>query len=540
MKAVCILILAVLPSPRLLAQVSKPRAAIATQSETSQDSLGRGTPRGAVLGFLNAAHKGDDKLATLYLNTRLRGDAALNLSRQLCIVLDRRLPAKLQRLSDQREGSMDDPLNPKRDLVGTIRSGSGDVDIFVERVDRGKLGTVWLFSNETLNSIPDLYKEVGTISVAGLFPDWLVRNRLVGIPLYEWIALLTVIPLIYVAALLISRLLSFVAGAVARRVLRKPSMPDPEVLPRPSRLLVVALTIFSMKYEVGLTLMARQLCTGIATLMIIVSCVWLVILWNGKLEAYLRRRLESRNNFGGASVLRLARRAVDVLAVFIGVLAGLKYFRLNITAALAGLGVGGIAVALAAQKTLENVIGGISIIVDRVVKVGDFIKVGDTVGTVEDIGLRSIRIRTNERTIVSIPNGQIAGVSLENFCRDKVWLHHFLSLRYDTTPSQLSSVVEGVERLLLRHPLVEPSSARVRFLRFGTSSLDVELFAYILTRDYAHFLQIQNELLLAVMEIVQSAGTEIALQTPVLAMTAGVGSDKNGALMAASVNRAGH
>ncbi len=226
-------------------------------------------------------------------------------------------------------------------------------------------------------------------------------------------------------------------------------------------------------------------------------------------------------------MLRLARRAVDVLAIFVGFLVGLHYFGLNVTAALAGLGVGGVAVALAAQKTLENVIGGISIVVDNVVHVGDFLKVGDTLGTVEDIGLRSTRIRTNDRTVVSIPNGQIATVILENFSRDKFWFHHVLGLRYDTTASQMGSVLEGLERLLAQHPLIEPASVRVPFLRFGTSSLELELFAYFFARDYLHFLEIQTDLLRRLMTVVEAAGTQIALQTPVLAVSAPLFSSEN-------------
>ena len=135
-------------------------------------------------------------------------------------------------------------------------------------------------------------------------------------------------------------------------------------------------------------------------------------------------------------MLRLVRRVADVLVVAAGGLVTLHYFGVDPTAALAGLGIGGIAVALAAQKTLENVIGGLSIIFDQAVRVGDFLKLGDTVGTVDSIGLRSTRIRTLDRTILSVPNGQIANVNIETLsARDKFWFHHFVGLRYETTSS---------------------------------------------------------------------------------------------------------
>ena len=221
-----------------------------------------------------------------------------------------------------------------------------------------------------------------------------------------------------------------------------------------------------------------------------------------------------------AAMLRLARRAAEVVIIAAAVLVMVRYFGLNPSAALAGLGIGGIAVALAAQKTLENVIGGLSIVFDRAVRVGDTLKVGETVGTVDYVGLRSTRIRTLERTIVSVPNGQIATVNIETLsARDKFWFHHFVGLRYETTASQMRAVLKGVCDLLGAHSGVEPGGVRARFFRLGPFSLDVEIFAYIRAADWDHFLEIQQDLLLRIMEIVEREGTMIALpsQTVTLA-----------------------
>jgi MscS family membrane protein len=202
---------------------------------------------------------------------------------------------------------------------------------------------------------------------------------------------------------------------------------------------------------------------------------------------------------------------MDGLVLFAGLLFTLHHFGVNPTAALAGLGVGGIAVALAAQKTLENVIGGISLIADQVVRMGDTLKLGDILGTVEDVGLRSTRIRTLDRTLVSVPNSQIASMSLETLsARDKFWFHPVVGLRYETTPVQLLAVTSGIRKLLTEHSRIDSTSVRVRFFRFGASSLDVDIFAYLSASDWNHFLEIQEELLLGVMEVVQEAGAEIA------------------------------
>ena len=170
----------------------------------------------------------------------------------------------------------------------------------------------------------------------------------------------------------------------------------------------------------------------------------------------------------------------------------LHYFGFDPTAALAGLGIGGIAVALAAQKTLENVIAGLSLIFDKAVRVGDFLKLGEIVGTVDYIGLRSTRIRTLDRTILSVPNGQIANVDIETLsARDKFWFHHFVGLRYETTVDQMRAVVDGM-RSASRHASRAsiPSSVRVRFFRLGSFSLDIEVFAYVDASDWEAFLEI--------------------------------------------------
>jgi MscS family membrane protein len=260
-----------------------------------------------------------------------------------------------------------------------------------------------------------------------------------------------------------------------------------------------------------LSLLVRQFWSNVATLVTIGAAVWLLILVNGEAEQYIHRRLPGANVTAAVSLLRLGRRVVDVLILFVGLLATLRHFGVDPTPVLAGLGVGGIAVALAAQKTLENVIAGASLIFDQAVRVGDFLKMGDVLGTVDHIGLRSTRIRTLDRTVVSIPNGQIANMSLETIStRDKFWFHPVVGLRYETTSEELREVIGNIHRLLAEHRSVDRESVRVRFLRLGAFSLDVDVFAYVVARDWNHFLEIQEQLLFSVTEIVEKAGTKIA------------------------------
>jgi MscS family membrane protein len=507
-------------APVVRPQVAVPKApATEAQPELPKDPLGRNTPRGAVFGFLSAARKGNSEIAVLYLNTPLRGAGAQDLARQLAIVLDRRLPARLNSLSDKPEGSIPDPLKPDEDLVGTISTAKGDLDILVERVDRGKLGKTWLFSRQTLKEIPAVFPEIDMPTVEKILPAFLVERRLAKVPLFEWLALFVGMPFLYFLTGLLQRLIGLVVGAFRRRLLRNADAQNPRLLPPPLRLLLLALTVRWLISTVGLPLLARQFWSTTSLIIAIAACMWLLILVNGWGERYLVGRRPDMS--GSKAVLRLARRVVDGLVLFAGLMFTLYHFGINPAAALTGLGVGGIAVALAAQKTLENVIAGISLIVDEAVHVGDTLKVGEIVGTVEDVGLRSTRIRTMDRTMVCVPNSQIANMSLETLsARDRFWFHPVVGLRYETTPFQMRAVTADVHKLLVAHSGLDLSSVRVRFLRLGAFSLEVEIFAYVFARDWGHFLEIQEGLLLRVMEIIQQAGAEIAFPSQTMYVAA--------------------
>ena len=488
------------------------------QPETPKDTLGRATPRGTVLGFLNAARKGNTEVAALYLNTPLRGADSAILARQLAVVLDRRLPARLNQISDKPEGSVPDPLKPDEDSIGIIETADGPLDMVVERVDRGKAGKVWLFSRKTLTSIPGVFQELSTPPVEEFLPKFLVNTRVIGIPLFEWLALFLGMPLLYLSTGLLNRALAWGVGRVRRRIKHDASLKNPQLLRVPIRLLLVAGTIYLLLHSIALPLLARQFWSTTALLITLIACIWWLLLLNSSVERYLVERRPSMS--GSASVLRLFRRTIDGLLLFAGFLFILYHFGIEMTAALAGLGVGGIAVALAAQKTLENVIGGISLIADQAVRVGDFLNLGDVQGTVEDVGLRSTRIRTLDRTVVSLPNGQIAGMRLETLSvRDKFWFHPIIGLRYETTPAQLHSVLSGVRDLLGQQRNVEPTSIRARFIRISTFSFDVEIFAYVKAIDWADFLEIQERFLFAIIDIVDKAGTALAFPSQTLYFT---------------------
>ena len=477
--------------------------AAAAQPEPWIDPLGRSTPRGTVRGFIDAGLAGDYARAAQYLNTGRRD--GVDLATKLFVVLDARLPARQMRITDEPGGS--DPSTPDVETIGTIVGSSGSAPVVLERVKRAsEQGPIWLFSQQTIDAAVAQYDEIATSRWSGLVPDFLLRNRLGGLRLIDIFTILLGLPLLYLATVLFNRTVTPLIGMGFRTA----GSERPSVLPGSARLLLVIVAGRWLMTMLPLSLAARQIWSSLTMLIVIGTVARLLILLNGEIERYILGRVAGSHQ-GASSLLRLIRRGADLLIIFAGVLAVLFQFGIDPTPALAGLGVGGIAVALAAQKTLENVIAGASLIFDQAVHVGDFLKMGEIQGTVDHIGLRSTRIRTLDRTVVSVPNGQIANVSLETFsARDKFWFHPAVGLVYETRPEQIREVVDGIRRMLLDQPLVDIPSVRVRFFRLGASSLDIDVFAYLQARDWNHFLEIQEQLLFGITEIVSRAGTSIA------------------------------
>ncbi len=179
-----------------------------------------------------------------------------------------------------------------------------------------------------------------------------------------------------------------------------------------------------------------------------------------------------------AHVIRVVARLLGILGGMALLAVGADRLGAPVYGVVAGLGVGGLAIALAARPSVENLIGGMSLFADKPIRVGDFCKYGDLSGTVEAIGLRSSRIRGQDRTLTTIPNAAMARMPIVNLTqRDRMLLKAVIGLRCETTPEQLRYLLVKLRELLLGHPRVHPGPARARFTAFGASSLDIEVFA---------------------------------------------------------------
>jgi MscS family membrane protein len=351
-----------------------------------------------------------------------------------------------------------------------------------------------------------------------------VEYYFLGVAAWQWIALLLCLPL----SAALAWVTTWIIGLP--RKLRRHPRAGPAVWAAISHpLQLVLATIFHLAFvrNLSLPLLPRHYYQLTAGVVFIIGASWLVWRILQQVMRRLRQRAIYAGRTGEGSVMLLGERILKALIFIIAVFVILNSLGVNMTTALAGLGIGGIAVAFAAQKTLENLFGGITILGDEVIHVGDTCRFGDREGVVEDISMRSTRIRTPERTEVFVPNGLLATMNVENLSRrDKMLFRTNLGLRVETSADQLRYVLAQVRRLLYEHPKVETEGARIRFIAIDSSALTLELFCYILTRNVPEFLAIREDLLLRIMDIVKDSGTDFAFPSQTLYLGRDSGLDK--------------
>lgn len=487
-----------------------------TEPASPSETGTRRTPRSTVTGFLDATSTGDYARAAEYLDlSRIararRDELGPARARELRIVIDQAVSIDLEQLSDQPPGRPQQGLSADQALIGTVAIKAGTVPLLLQRMPGAEESRTWKVAATTVTQIPRLYRELGYGPLADYLPPVFFEVRFLDLALWQWLALLLLVALAsvigWIGTVVVLRLLR----PVTRRAAPIPGEQLLTAIIGPLRLIFAVAVFFLGSRLLNLSIPAHQFLREIEKALIIVVLAWAVVRTIDILADLATERLRSAGRPTAIAVVPLGRKATKVVIVVLAVLAALQNIGLNVTGVLAGLGIGGLAVALAAQKTVENLFGGVSLILDQPVRVGDFCRFGDRVGTVEEVGLRSTRIRTLDRTVVSIPNGHFASLELENFTlRDRIWLHLTIGLRYETTPDQLRHVLVQIRRMLYAHPRVEPQPARIRFVNFGAYSLDLEIFAYVSTPDYDQFLAIREDIYLRIMDIVDESGTGFA------------------------------
>jgi len=500
-----------------------------TPTNAPNDPLGRNTPSNSVLGFLKTATDGDYSLAAQYLQmspARRQSEGEL-IATKLKYALDKSFTGNYGRFN-QPEGTPQEGVPLGHQKMGTMSAGDVEVDFDLVRVSDPNAGKIWLISADTLVKLPELSDQIAARQVESKLPNFLVKNQFGGMPLWQWVALLLGTPIAAGLGWLILAALEIPVRWWARRR-GQMDVANWKTVSGPAWLLTGTLIHQVFVVYLRMPLLLRHYYFQITSIALILSATW--IFWRiVRLGLYrVRLRALAHGHVGTGSVMVLGERFLKAVIFILGILAILGNLGFNMSAALAGLGIGGLAIGFGAQKTIENLFGGVSVLGDEVFRVGDTCRFGDRTGVVEDIGLRSTRIRTDERTLVAIPNGTVATINLENLSRrDKILLKTNLNLRSETKADHLRFILAEVRRLLYSHPKVESSTVRVRLIDIAGAAPNVEVMSYILTQDFNEFAAVREDVLLRLMDIVESSGSGLALpsQTLYLGRDAGLAQDK--------------
>lgn len=479
------------------------------------DEHNRSTPRSTLLALVDAVEAKDYERAINYLDLRnlpfstddqqLQQTGA-DLVKKLTIVARRAMTISLEDLSDDPLGHKDDGLPSYRDRVTTIKTANGIVDILVQRVPRGDGVFIWKVSNATVALIPQLNDEFG-YGVIGeklseIFPSYVIS----GFEIWQLVMMAVI--------LLIGYAIAYVVTLVLVKLLQKNQRFNKQRVQKfivgPLRLLIVVLFFRATFDLIAPSLVARAIFE--ASTFFIIAFLWVLMGVIDLIIYRLAERMQRNGQTDAVVLLKPASTTAKLIIIIIAIISWLDNLGYQVTTLIAGLGVGGIAVALAAQKSLEDMIGSIIIYSSQPVNVGDFCKFDNIYGTVEEIGLRATQLRTLERTVVHIPNALFAAGMIENLTqRDKILYRTRLRLSYRDTPEQVRQVLTKIRELIDQHESIDEESSRVRFLEFGEYAQELELYVYIKTQDFAEYLEQREDINLKINDIVASAGVELVI-----------------------------
>lgn len=491
----------------------------ASEAKTEEVEVALDSPRASMARFVAAANGSRWAEAATYLElSRADAHRGPELARKLSDVLNQKLWLDPHLLSPNSAGKRDDQLPQGVDEIGRIVGADGKsepVRLVRREARSADDDSRWLFSSATVARIDGLYAGLKGRWFREHLPEPLLRDGPGPFLYWQLIAL----PLAMLACHLAGRPLAWLLVALMARLARRTRLAwDDEVargMRGPARLLTAVPLFYFATSQLALYQRAEELMERLCRAAVLAALFWVAL---RALAAFGGTVLTSEwgvvrpslRDFSWFS-LRVARITVWVVGGVV-VLSQLGY---PVGSLVTGLGIGGIAIALAAQKTVENLFGSVSILVDQPFRVGDAIRVDGVEGTVENIGLRSTRVRTLDRTLVVIANGKLADMRTECLsARDRMRFATKLRLSTATTTAQLAALVAGLEAVLRAHEKVDPETVVVRFSAVGDGSLDVDASCALTTTQWTEFTGFRHALLLGCLDATRRAGVELAAREP--------------------------
>jgi len=486
-----------------------------TEEPATEDS-----PRSTLADFFRLAHSGQYSNAAKYLELPVSEEArGAQLAARLTAVLDRHAWVDLNTVSAAPGGDADDGLPPGVDEIGKIPS-EGETTQPVRLVHRGPSETRWQFSRVTVQRVDAWYEALPHRWLIELAPEPLLRMGPANMLWAQWVALPAFLLVVLSIGVALSRGSRRALAPLAKRTATRW---DDALLVRLASPITAGWTLlvaYALLPLLGLYAPALAVADRAIRALLFATFFWTLA---RSVDVAGQMFADSQWNHGAPTTRSLLLFGSRVGKFFVAALAVVALFSelgYPVASLIAGLGVGGIAVALAAQKSLENLIGAFAIAMDQPFREGDFVRVDGCTGTVEVIGMRSTRFRTLDRTLISIPNGKLADMRVETFAaRDRVRFGFTFGVTYRTTEAQMRRILADSERLLREHPKIWPDGIGVRFKEFGETGLLLEAGAWFNTRDFDEFTLIRQDLLLQLMAVVQRAGARFAFPTRQLEVT---------------------
>ena len=479
------------------------------------DEHNRSTPRSSLIGLALAVKDEDLERAVNYLDLRNLAFSTdleeeevdgIDLVKKLLIVAKRAMAVDFEELSDDPKGHPDDGLPSYRDRITTMKTKDGPVDILMQRVPRGDGVNVWKISNATVSIIPALDAEFGYGLIGNKLSEIFPHYIIFGFEVWQLFMMLGLLVIGYVIAYVLAFVIvkvMHVFGYFKMERIQK-------FIVGPLRFLIMVL-FFRVTFDlIAPSLVARAIFE--AKTFLIIALLWVIV---GVVDLIIHRladRMKRNGQHDGVVLLKPAATGIKLIIILFAVVSWMDNLGYQVTTILAGLGVGGVAVALAAQKSLENLLGSITIYASQPVRVGDFCKFGDTLGTVEEIGLRATQLRTLGRTVVHVPNALFSSKEIENLTqRDKILYRTRLRLSYNDTSEQVRQVLMNIRELIDQHEYIDEENSRVRFLEFGEYAQELELYVYIKTMDFAEYLEQVEDVNLRISDVIESAGAHLTV-----------------------------
>jgi len=463
-----------------------------------EDALNRGTPRGSIIGYMEASAAFDFVKAAEYLDLRnlpneVKEVGGPELARQLNHVLSRAVWLDDYTVSENPGGVKGDGLPDYRDELVVIKMGDGEVPLWMQHVPRGDGEKIWKLSNRSVALIPELYDEysypAGVETIRGWFPE---DASFLGLEVFK-------IFILVVLALLCWPVFHLI-GVLLTRLFSSPENPTYPLLRKVMTRPIVAVAILLVGEvaleRLGVSAVAEEVMKAqTLNTIVLIWALWSII---NLVKKHKQEKLTKLGRPGAARLMQPMTTFAKLLILLLGSLFWLSNMGVNISTVLAGLGVGGM--------------GALTLFTQAPIRVGDLCVYGTIKGHVEDIGLRSTLIRTLSNTLVHIPNARIAIMEIENLsAREKIRYWPTLRLRYDTTAEQLRTVLSNIVAMLEQHERVHDDPIRVRFAEFDEDAILIKIHSFMKTTVFAESLEIGEDLNFRVMEIVQDSGAKFAL-----------------------------